>query len=68
MSNSDEENQRSESPDIYSKIKKFKKRYPIIYTIIAIVSFFIGAGLSGTLFGLTRGCMKISTSDTSNDV
>lgn len=63
MSNSDEESQRSESPDIYGKIKKFKKRYPIIYTIIAIVSFFIGAGLSGTLFGLTRGCVKISTSE-----
>lgn len=49
----DEEIQKSESPDIPTGelVKKFKKRYPILFTIIAIISIFIGAGLTG---GITK--------------
>lgn len=52
----------SDSPDILSSpapetshlVKRFKKRYPILFAILVIVSFCVGAGLSGSLTSLIK--------------
>lgn len=45
----------STSPDIPAPrlIKKFKKKYPIIFCIVVILAFFIGVGISGGITKLT---------------
>lgn len=45
----------SNSPDIPAPklIKKFKKKYPIIFSIVVIIAFFIGVGISGGITKLT---------------
>lgn len=45
----------SSSPDIPAPklVKKFKKKYPIIFSIVVIIAFFIGVGISGGITKLT---------------